>query len=85
MFTIFHLLDSELVEQQVYEKILEFLTLYKNTENGKWLNKLDLSEIKFYYCNNLDNKKLGSYEPLIANDKIFIKPIDKNLLNRKSI
>ena len=85
MFTIFHLLDSELVEQQVYEKILEFLTLYKNTENGKWLNELDLSEIQFYYCNNLDNKKLGSYEPLIANDKIFIKPIDKNLLNRKSI
>jgi hypothetical protein len=83
MFTIFHLLDSEKVDKQVSDKILEFLTLYKNTENGKWLNKLNLDEIEFYYCNHLDYVNLGSYEPLIANNKIFIKPIAKNLFTRK--
>lgn len=82
MFTIFNLLNSEKVPENISNYFFKYLNVYKETKDGNWLKKINLSKIEFYYCFDMTNKNqvFGAYEPLIANNKIFIKPFDTQLL-----
>lgn len=81
MFTIFSCFNSELINGKALEILQYMIEKYKCTENGKWMNNIDTSKLKFYWCNDMtdENEVLGSWSMFFYN-KIFIKALDKSVL-----
>ena len=81
MFTIFSCFNSELINGKALEILQYMIEKYKCTENGKWMNNIDTSKLKFYWCKSMtdENEVLGSWTMLFYN-KIFIKALDKSVL-----
>ena len=81
MFTIFSCFNSELINGKALEILQYMIEKYKCTENGKWMNNIDTSKLKFYWCNDMtdENEVLGSWSMFFYN-KIFIKALDKSTL-----
>lgn len=82
MFTLFNLLNSNQVTETERDMIFSYINKYKESSYGNWLNNLNLSNIKFYWCNDMtdQNNILGAWNPLFYND-IYVKSIDKSKLN----
>lgn len=82
MFTIFSCFNSEPVEEKVYKILISIIEKYKETLDGKWMNNLDFSKLKFYWCKSMtdENEVLGCWTMLFYN-KIFIKAMDKSQLS----
>ena len=51
------------------------LTLYKETSDGKWMNNLDFSKLKFYWCKSMtdENEVLGCWTIQFTHFKKILK------------
>lgn len=85
MFTLFNLLNSIQVTDEERDMVFSYIDKYKESIYGGWLNNLNLSNIEFYWCKDMNEKNnvLGAWNPLFYNS-IYVKSIDKSKLTRKS-
>ena len=81
MFTVFSCFNSEQIDGKALEILQYMIEKYKNTDNGKWMNNINTSQLKFYWCKSMtdENNILGSWTIFLYN-KIFIKALNKEEL-----
>lgn len=76
MFTIFHIAKSAEIQNREKNMLLHYVDLYSDTENGKFLKKIDYKKFIYKWCYNMSLITVNGCWSIVIPNTIFLAPPD---------